>query len=124
MLSPSETKFSMNELEQYGCDPNSLIVPASQMSKKYEMILVETNREQMEEIRHEYTSKSMEEQKKYFKESFDRLNEVSLETLIDTKRIGEIWDTWKKQLLIFYICRYLLLKKELPILVIPPEIKK
>ena len=122
MFSPSATNFSINELEQNGCNPDQMIVPAIQMSKKYEQILIETTKDQLERIRFEYTSKSVEDQKKYFKETFDNLNEVSLEILMKTPRTDSLWINWKEQLLIFYLCRYLLLKKEVPILVLNKEL--
>ena len=110
-------KFKAEEFEEKGYNPNSIIIPALDANKKFNKLLVETTRKELEIILNELNKRTREQLTEYFKDSYNKILSVSQETLIETPRTEPIWIQWKDHLLVFYICRFLLLQKEVPIVI-------
>jgi hypothetical protein len=118
-----EVKVSANEMEAKGYDPNNIFLPASGVNKKFDKIVVTTSRDQLELLKTELQKRSKDQLVKYFKETYNEIVMKSQEELIETKPEDSIWLNWKDAVLIFYICRFLLLNKEIQ-MILPSEKKE
>lgn len=110
--------FKADEMEERNYNPNNLLLTVHDIHKKFEKIIVGTTRDTMKIIYEELSKRTRDQLMELTRSSFCNVMETNPDELLSLPQTDSKWIIFKDNVMIFYICRFMLLDKPIPVVVI------
>jgi len=110
--------FKADEMEERNYNPNHLLLTVHDIHKKFEKIIVGTTRDTMKIIYEELSKRTRDQLMELTRSSFCNVMETNPDELLSLPQTDPKWIIFKDNVMIFYICRFMLLDKPIPVVVI------
>ena len=109
--------FKANEMEEKGYNQNKMIIPCVQINKQFSDLTIITNRNELEIIYNEISKRTKDNLKEIFQHSYNTLIKMKQTELMNPNLSQPEWNFFADNVILFYLCRFILLNKEIPIIV-------